>query len=90
MWWGCLVHGPVVHWWVFGWVLNTGLEEIVSIDSIDGKVSQGNVFITSKTSGMWWRWLVDGPVVVRRVFGWVLGIELNEIESIDSIDGKVS
>jgi hypothetical protein len=77
VWWRWLVDGPVVEWWVPYWVLRTGLNEIITVDSIDDHVSKLQVLVSSVTSGMWWRWLVNRPVVEWWIPHWVLSIKLN-------------
>jgi len=75
--WRWLVHGPVVEWWVPDWVLGVSLHQVVSVNSIDDHVSKLQVLISSVSVIVWWRWLVNRPVVEWWVPHWVLGIELN-------------
>ena len=75
--WRWLVDGPVVEWWVPDWVLGAGLNQIVSVNSIDDHVSKLQVLISSISGIVWWRWLVNRPVVEWWVPNWVLSIELN-------------
>ena len=55
------------------------ISEII-INTIDDDLSLTQIFITSHTMFMWWRWLVDWPVVVWWVDDWVF--ELNIIVSL--------
>jgi len=75
--WRWLVYGPVVEWWVPDWVLGAGLNQVVSVNSIDDHVSKLQVLISSVSGIVWWRWLVNRPVVEWWVPNWVLSIELN-------------
>ena len=71
MWWGWLVDGPVVVWWVLDWVTN--LEEVI-VNSIDDDISHSEVFSSLHSVVVRWRWLVDGPVVEWWVVNWVFNL----------------
>ena len=72
-----LVNRPVVEWWIPDWIFGASLHQIVSIDSINNEISELQVLISSVTGGVWWRWLVNRPVVEWWVPDWVLGLGLN-------------
>jgi len=77
MWWRWLVDRPIIEGWVNDGILSFGLYQIVSVNSINNNISKFKVLVSLITVVMWWRWLVDGPVVERWVPNWVFGIELN-------------
>ena len=89
MWWRWLVHGPVVEWWVDNWVSSSGLNQVISIDTIDDEVSEIKILVSGVTVVVWWRWLVDGPVVEGWVPDWVcsvdLSIGLNKVQNLSVV-----
>ena len=65
-----------------------GLNEIISVDTVDDDVTNTEVLVTGVTLIVWNGWLVDGPVVEWWVVNWVS--KLDEIVSINSIDNDVT
>ena len=57
----------------FRWLISLSVVNFVSINND----VLSKILISVKTSGMWWRWLIDRPVVEWWVPDWVLGLGLN-------------
>ena len=54
VWWGRLVNGPVVEWWVPDWVSLAGLNQVVAVDSVNNDISKLQVLISFISMVMWW------------------------------------
>ena len=86
MWYRWLVNRPVVKWWVDDWVGvgSMGLNEVIAIHTVDDDIAEFEILIASVSRVVWWRWLVDGPVIERWVPYWIasgdLSISLKEVE----------
>jgi len=86
MWYRWLVNRPVVKWWVDDWVGvgSMGLNEVIAIYTVDDDIAELEILIASVTRVVWWRWLVDGPVIEGWVPYWIasgdLSISLKEVE----------
>ena len=59
VWRRWLIHRPVVEWWVDYWILLINLNQVISVNSINYQISKLQVLMSSITSGMGRRWLVD-------------------------------
>jgi len=66
----------------------SGLNEIISVDTVDDNVTNTEILVTGVTLIVWYGRLVNRPVVEWRIVNWVL--ELDEIVSINSIDDDVT
>jgi len=64
------------------------LTEVNSVSINDHVLSK--ILISVEASRVWARWLVDRPVVEWWVPDWVLGVGLNQVVSIDSINDEIS
>ena len=74
-----LINGPVVEWWVDNWVLMIELNKIISVNSVNNQISKFQILMAFVAMSMRARWLVDRPVVERRIPNWVLSSKLHEI-----------
>ena len=95
-WW--LVNWPVVVWRIVNRVsisqVLSSLGESVTIDSIDQDISKTKIFFSFETYIMWWRWLINWPIIVWRVVYWIstshISFSLCKSKSIDSINCDIS
>jgi len=77
VWRRWLVNGPVVEWWVHNWIFGLGLNQVITVNSIDDKISKLQILVSSITMIVWRRWLVHGPVVEWWVPHWVFSLKLH-------------
>jgi hypothetical protein len=94
VWYRWLIDRPVIEWWVNDWVGMgcVGLYEVVAVDAVDDDIAEFEILITFVSGVVWWRWLVDGPVVKWWVPYWILSgnlsISLEKIE-VFSLDANL-
>jgi len=82
--WRWLVNRPVVEWGIPDWILVVSLDQIVSINSINNDISKLQVLISSVSGVVWYRWLVNRPVVEWWIPNWVLNLcKLQTIRFLD-------
>merc|ERR1712151_353117 len=72
MWGRWLVNRPIVERWVNNWIVGFGLNQIITIDTIDDNISKVQVLVTCISMVMRNGWLVYGPVIEWWINNWVL------------------